>query len=50
MYLPTYEELSVIEKIYLKQCAINVNGKNSHFKKPNELNTLNVLQINYLLS
>lgn len=43
--LKTYQELSINEKIYIKQHAMNLWGKRIHYSKPNFLNKLNVLQI-----
>ena len=45
-----YWDLSIIEKIYIKQLAIEMWGKRLHYKKPDFLNMLNELQINYLLN
>lgn len=45
-----YNELTVIEKIYIKQVAMKKNGKRLHYKKPNYLSCLNELQIITLLS
>ena len=46
-----YFELSIIEKIYIKQQAIYANkDKRLHFKTPIALSYLNELQIHTLLS
>jgi len=45
-----YTDLSINDKINLKQSFINLNGKRAHFKKPNDLQKLNELQIHSLLN
>lgn len=45
-----YSELSINEKIFIKAIAMERFGKRVHYLKPNELNKLNELQVNYLLS
>jgi hypothetical protein len=46
-----YNQLNVNQKINLKQYAIEVNkNKRLHFKKPNELQKLNELQIHSILN
>ena len=45
-----YNELTVIEKIYIKQVAMKIHGKRLHYPKPNYLNRLNELQIITILS
>ena len=48
--MKTYSELTVNEKINIRQYAINLWGKRWHTLRPNFLKKLNVLQINYILS
>ena len=48
--MKTYHQLSVHEKIQIKQHAINLYGKRWHIAKPDFLNKLNELHICYLLS
>ena len=45
-----YNELSVNEKIQIKQYAIDKNGKRWHIIKPDYLNKLNELQIYTILN
>jgi len=46
----TYEQLTINEKIHIKQIAINLHGKRIHYAKPNELKRLDELQVNFILS
>ena len=48
--MKNYFQLSINDKINLKQAFINTNGKRAHFKKPNELKKLNQLQIHTILN
>ena len=48
--MKTYEELSLHEKIQLKQVGINIHGKKWHMEKPNILKKLNELSICILLN
>lgn len=48
--MKTYYQLSIHEKIQIKQYAINLYGKRWHTPKPDFLNKLNELQICYLIS
>lgn len=48
--MKTYNDLSVHEKIHIKQIAINLHGKRWHVATPDFLNKLNELHICYLLS
>jgi|688.fasta_scaffold196268_3 hypothetical protein len=49
--MKTYYNLSINEKIYLKQCAIVVNNdKRLHFRTPVAMSYLNELQIHTLLN
>lgn len=45
-----YIQLSVHEKIQIKQYAINVHGKRWHTSVPNFINRLNELQIHTILN
>ena len=45
-----YYMLSINEKIYIKQHAMDIWGKRIHYPKPNYLSKLNVLQINWILN
>lgn len=46
----TYKDLTIHEKIQIKQHAINLNGKRWHTRKPNFIAKLNELQIISILS
>ena len=46
----TWNELSINEKIQIKQRGINVYGKRYHVRKPDFWKKLNELEINMLLS
>jgi hypothetical protein len=48
--MKNYFELSVHEKINLKQHAINIHGKKWHTLKPDFLKKLNPLQIHSILN
>ena len=48
--MKSYDQLTVIEKIYIKQQAMEKWGKRIHYPKPDYLKKLNELQINYLLT
>lgn len=45
-----YSELSINEKIFIKALAMSIWNKRIGYTKPNSLNSLNELQVNYLLS
>lgn len=45
-----YYQLNIMQKINIKQYAINIYGKHWHTLKPNFLNKLNELHINFILS
>jgi hypothetical protein len=42
-------ELSINEKLIIKQYAMDIHGKRWHTSKPDFCSKLNVLQINYIL-
>lgn len=48
--MKNWNELSIIEKIYVKQHGINVYGRRYHVSKPDFWKKLNELQINLVLS
>jgi hypothetical protein len=48
--MKTYKELTVHQKIYIKQYAISVHGKRWHTAKPNFISKLNQLQIHTILN
>lgn len=48
--MKTYKDLSVNEKIQIKQHAINLYGKRWHTGKPNFISKLNELQIHTILN
>jgi hypothetical protein len=48
--MKNYSELTVNDKINLKQRFIDINGKRAHLNKPNQLKTLNELQIHTILN
>jgi len=48
--MKTYNELSVHEKIQIKQVGINLHGKRWHIAKPDFLKKLNEIDICILLS
>ena len=50
MKLKNYKDLSVHEKINIKQYAINVYGKRWHTEKPNFISKLKELQISSIFS
>lgn len=47
--LPEYSELDIHRKLYIKQHAINVYGKQWHVSKPDFCQRLNCLQVCTLL-
>lgn len=48
--MKTYFELSVHQKIYLKQSAIKIYGHGWHTERPDFLKRLNILQIHTILN
>ena len=45
-----YNELTIQQKIQIKQHAMSIYGKRWHTSKPNFLSKLNELQIHYILN
>jgi hypothetical protein len=46
----TWFELTINEKLSIKQTAMKVHGKRVHWKRPDHCNRLNELQVHSILS